>query len=80
MAMRITFNPGVMNTSPISPVSRVVRKKRSPFADKVEADSTTPTPVATSVSELGALLAREETVEEKDYKKKDPLWNLMLNL
>jgi len=39
-----------------------------------------PAPVTTSVSELGLLLSREEPVEEKGYKKRDPLWNTMLNL
>ena len=78
--MRITINPNVMNTSPISPIKRVARKQRSLSSDKVEPESLTTAPVSTSVSELGALLAKEEVVEEKDYKKKNPLWNMMLNL
>jgi hypothetical protein len=78
--MRITFNPNVMNTSPISPIKRVARKQRSLSSDKVEPESLTTAPVSTSVSELGALLSKEEVVEEKDYKNKNPLWNMMLNL
>ena len=78
--MRITFNPNVMNTSPISPINRVARKQRSLSSDKVEPESLTTAPVSTSVSELGALLSKEEVVEEKDYKNKNPLWNMMLNL
>ncbi len=78
--MRITFNPNVMNTSPISPIKRVARKQRSLSSDKVEPESLTTAPVSTSVSELGALLSKEEVVEEKDYKQKNPLWNMMLNL
>jgi hypothetical protein len=79
--MRITFNPSVMNTSPIKPVQAVRRKKASLEPDPVETEaSPPPAPVTTSVSELGLLLSREEPVEEKGYKKRDPLWNTMLNL
>ena len=78
--MRITFNPNVMNTSPISPIKRVARKQRSLSSDKVEPESMTTAPVSTSVSELGALLSKEEVVEEMDYKQKNPLWNMMMNL
>jgi hypothetical protein len=37
-------------------------------------------PITTDVSEFGAQRAKDETVEQKDYKKRNPLWNTMLNL
>ena len=78
--MRITFNPSVMNTSPIKPVQRVVRRKPSLTSEPVEPEPTNTPPVITSVSELAANRAKEETVEEKEYRKRNPLWNMMLNL
>lgn len=78
--MRITFNPSIMNTSPIKPVQRVVRRKPSLTLDPVEPEPTKTPPVITSVSELTANRSKEETVEEKEYRKRNPLWNTMLNL
>jgi len=78
--MRITFNPSVMNTSPIKPVQRVVRRKPSLTSEPVEPEPTNTPPVITSVSELAANRSKEETVEEKEYRKRNPLWNMMLNL
>ena len=78
--MRITFNPSVMNTSPIKPVQRVVRRKPSLTSEPVEPEPTNTPPVITSASELAANRSKEETVEEKEYRKRNPLWNMMLNL
>ncbi len=78
--MRITFNPNIMSTSPIRPVHRVTRKAAQVTAESVE-ETETVAPVTTSVSQLGRLLSKEEQeVHERDYKKKNPLWNTMLNL
>ncbi len=78
--MRITFNPGVTNTSPIRPVQRVVRRKPSLISEPVEPEPTNTPPVITSVSELAARRSKEEAIEEKEYRKQNPLWNTMLNL
>ena len=79
--MRITFNPTIMNTSPIRAIQRVTRKPVSVTADAVENEPEITAPVTTSVSELARLRSkREEEIGEKNYKKKNPLWNTMLNL
>ncbi len=79
--MRITFNPNIMSTSPIRPVHRVTRKAARVSAESVEQEAEIAAPVTTSVSQLGRLLSKEEQeVEERNYKKKNPLWNTMLNL
>jgi hypothetical protein len=79
--MRITFNPNIMNTSPIRPVHRVMRKAPQTAAESVEHEPETAAPVTTSVSQFGRMLSKEEQeVRERDYKKKNPLWNTMLNL
>ena len=79
--MRITFNPNVMSTSPIRPVHRVTRKNPQTSAEAVEQEPEAVAPVITSVSQFGRMLSREEQeVRERDYKKKNPLWNTMLNM
>ena len=79
--MRITFNPNVMSTSPIRPVHRVTRKNPQTSAEAVEQEPEAVAPVTTSVSQSGRMLSREEQeVRERDYKKKNPLWNTMLNM
>ena len=78
--MRISFNPSVTNTSPIAPVRRVVRRTPSPTSEPVEPETVNTAPVITSVSELAANRPRDEAVEEKEYKKRNPLWNTMHNL
>jgi len=78
--MRITFNPSVTNTSPITPVRRVVRRNPSLNSEPVEPEPANTPPVITSLSELAANRPRDQAVEEKEYKKRNPLWNTMLNL
>jgi len=78
--MRITFNPSVMNTSPIKPVHRVVRRNPSLAAEPAEPEPTITPPVTTSVSQLATRRSKEEPVDEKEYRKRNPLWNTMLNL
>ena len=79
--MRITFNPNIMNTSPIRPVHRVTRKSPQTSAESVDHEPEVAAPVTTSVSQFGRMLSREEQeVREREYKKQNPLWNTMLNL
>jgi hypothetical protein len=79
--MRITFNPNIMNTSPIRPVHRVTRKAAQVTSESVDHEPDPAAPVTTSVSQLGRMRSRDEQeVRERDYKKKNPLWNTMLNL
>ena len=78
--MRITFNPSIMNTSPIKPVHRVVRRKPSLVSEYAQPEPASVPPVITAMSEFATQRSREETVEGKEYKKRNPLWNTMLNL
>jgi hypothetical protein len=78
--MRITFNPSIMNTSPVKPVHRVVRRKPSLVSEPAEPEPASTPPVITAMSEFATQRSREETVEGKEYKKRNPLWNTMLNL
>ena len=78
--MRITFNPAISSAGPIRPIQRVVRKNASVTAEPVELEPAISAPVTTSLSELGVQLSRNETVAEQNYREKDPLWNMMLNL
>ena len=78
--MRITFNPGIMNTSPVKPVHRVVRRKPSLASDAAEPEPASVPPVITAMSEFATQRSQKETVEGKEYKKRNPLWNTMLNL
>lgn len=77
--MRITAISNILHTSPVKPVHRVVRKRTSPDAEPVEISASSPS-VTTSVSEFGSERTKEETVEEKNYKRRNLLWNTMLNL
>ena len=77
--MRITAISSILHTSPVKPVHRVVRKKGSPEAEPVEISANSSS-VTTSVSEFGSERAKDETVEEKNYKRRNLLWNTMLNL
>ena len=78
--MRITFNPSIMNTSPVKPVHRVVRRKPSLTSDAAEPEPASVPPVITAMSEFATQRSQKETVEGKEYKKRNPLWNTMLNL
>ena len=78
--MRISSISSVMTTTPVKPVHRVVRRKPSLDAEPVDAEPVSRPSVTTSVSGFGADRAKDETVEEKAYKKRNPLWNTMLNL
>ena len=77
--MRITSISSILHTSPVKPVHRVVRRKASPDTEPVEISTNSPS-VPTSVSELGSKRAKDDAAEEKHYKKRNPLWNTMLNL
>ena len=77
--MRITAISNILQTSPVKPVHRVVRKRTSSDAEPVEISANSPS-VTTSVSEFGSERAKDETVEEKNYKRRNLLWNTMLNL
>jgi hypothetical protein len=79
-AMRITFNPNIMNTSPIRPIQRVMRKTASITSEAVDQEAEAAAPVTTSVSELGRIRSKEQEIGEKKYQKKNALWNTMLNL
>ena len=79
-AMRITFNPNIMNTSPIRPIQRVMRKKASITSESVDQEVEVAAPVTTSVSELGRIRSKDQEIGEKKYQKKNALWNTMLNL
>ena len=78
--MRITFNPNIMNTSPIRPIQRVVRKEASLTSEAIDQEAEVAAPVTTSVSELGRIRSKEQEVGHKKYQKKNALWNTMLNL
>jgi hypothetical protein len=78
--MRITINPSITNTSPVKPVHRVVRRKPSLVSEPAEPEPANIPPVITAMSEFATQRSREETVEGKEYKKRNPLWNTMLNL
>ena len=78
--MRISSISSIMSTSPVKPVHRVVRRKPSRDAEPVDAEPVSQSSVTTSVSSFGADRSKDEKVEEKAYKKRNPLWNTMLNL
>ena len=78
--MRISSISSVMTTTPVKPVHRVVRRKPSLDAEPVDAEPVSQPSVTTSVSGFSADRSKDETVEEKAYKKRNPLWNTMLNL
>ena len=78
--MRITFNPNIMNTSPIRPIHRVMRKKASITSESVDQEVEVVAPVTTSLSELSRIRSKEEEIGEKKYQKTNALWNTMLNL
>jgi hypothetical protein len=78
--MRISSISSIVSTSPVKPVHRVVRRKPSLNAQPVEAEPMNEPSVTTSVSEFGSERSKDDTVEEKAYKKRNPLWNTMLNL
>ena len=78
--MRITFNPTIMNTSPIRPIQRVTRKKAAITSEAVDQEAEVAAPVTTSVSELGLIRSKDPETGEKKYQKKNALWNTMLNL
>ncbi|MEI6574262.1 MAG: hypothetical protein WCO61_12080 [Alphaproteobacteria bacterium] len=78
--MRITFNPSIMNTSPVKPVHGVVRRKPSLVSEPAEPEPAGIPPVITAMSEFATQRSQKETDEGKEYKKRNPLWNTMLNL
>ena len=78
--MRVSMVSSISNASPIKPVQRVVRRKPSLVSDQVEPEPTITPPVITAVSEFAAHRSKDETTEKKDYQKRNPLWNTMLNL
>ena len=79
-SMRISSIPALISATPVKPVHRVVRRNTSLTAEPVEHELPTTPPVTTSVSEFAANRSKDDTVEDKAYKKRNPLWNTMLNL
>jgi len=78
--MRISSISSIMGTSPVKPVHRVVRRRPTRDAEPVDAEPVSQPSVTTYVSGFGADRSKDETVEKKAYKKRNPLWNTMLNL
>ena len=78
--MRVTFNPAVVNTTPIKPIHRVIRRDASLSGDPVEQEMEQANySVKSQVSDLGLQKSKEGIDGDKAYKK-NPIWNAMLNI
>ena len=78
--MRITFNPAVVNTTPVKPIHRVIRRDASLSSDPIEQDvAQTTYSVQAQLSDLGLQKSKEDIDPDKPYKK-NPIWNAMLNI
>ena len=78
--MRVTFNPVVSNMTPIKPIQRIVRKNTALSSDPVQKEMELENnPVQSQISGLGLMKSQEDVEDNKPYKK-NPIWNVMLNI